>query len=194
MRTTSSRRPNACMQTSGSWSPSSKLSVSAHWRTVLSIGKNDWTPARQVTSQLGNLMMYNRNVRLGVTLEDTWREQRAVHPYNLTTSHFSWKSSNIWKLESCWCRGFIQMLNKCKVVILIKVCRRWKDIDFSKRAGLPYCLLHSVLSQRSQSTDRWWSRPAVYQCQSQWLQESQPLLTNHQYRDHQRQQLSECTC
>lgn len=57
----------------------------------------------------------------------------------------------------------------------------------------PYCPFHSVPWQRSQSTDRWWSRPIGFQFRILWLQGSRPWRRGLLYKDLQRQLLLGCT-
>lgn len=72
--------------------------------------------------------------------------------------------------------------------VWIKVGGRREDVGFSRRAALPCCPPRSALSQRSQSTGRWWWRPGGYQYQNRWHPGSRPSLTDHRYTGRQRQQ------
>lgn len=128
-------------------------------------------------------------VQLKCRMEDSWREHRVVRPHQLTTSNFSWDSRRfLWNWRADDAGASHRYRINAKLVFPMKVDWRWEDISFSRRAVPPCCLLRSVLSQRSQSTDRWWWQPAGFRCRSQWLRGNQPLLINHRYTVHQRQQ------
>ena len=63
-----------------------------------------------------------------------------------------------------------------------------------RRAVLPYCQLRFALSQRSQSTGRWWSQPGGFLSPIRWHPGSPPWQTALLYRALQMQQLWGCTC